>query len=414
MKKLHLPCLRGKIGEWSYFSTVMKIKDIVDKNRIITVAESPELYTRSINDILQRELKTKRISSIKKYLTENDERFFSSLVVAIHKGDPQWSDFDIEQHFKVENAKVPEEQISFIENKVGILTLSGTEEIFALDGQHRLKGIRQSYRDKPELGEEELSLVFVIHNHKLKEKTRRLFTVLNKYAEKPSGAELVILDEDDAAAINTRKLVTDHKIFKLENALSNANSGSLPKNDMTSLTTLVTLYQINKILYNKPRPFYTKRPSDNDLKTLYDKSVEFWDFLFENFPEIIDFIKGKKDIKILKGVFNRNNDTGGSLLLRPIGQVLLARVYKEFESKKKLNMLKSNIRKVDFNLSGPVWEYIYWNNNKMLSKNEKLKKSLLNYILGNFDDKGWLTKELTKMYESVNLEYKGHIKPVMK
>jgi len=30
MKEIHLPCIRGNIGDWSYFSTVMKIGDIVN------------------------------------------------------------------------------------------------------------------------------------------------------------------------------------------------------------------------------------------------------------------------------------------------------------------------------------------------------------------------------------------------
>lgn len=103
MKKIHLPCLRGNFGEWTYFSTVMKIKDVVENNRIITVPESQELYSRKLNEILQREYDKKRIEKIKNYILTIPERFFSSLVVAIHKGDPIWSDFDLETHFKVDN-----------------------------------------------------------------------------------------------------------------------------------------------------------------------------------------------------------------------------------------------------------------------------------------------------------------------
>lgn len=41
---LHLPCLRGVIGDWTFFSSVMKVKDIV--NRVITVSQSEELYSK--------------------------------------------------------------------------------------------------------------------------------------------------------------------------------------------------------------------------------------------------------------------------------------------------------------------------------------------------------------------------------
>ena len=87
---VHLACLRGNIGYWTYYSTVIKIKDLVTDNRVITVSESEELYTRNINRILQREINQSRIKSLKKYIKGNDERFFSSLIVAVHKGSPKW------------------------------------------------------------------------------------------------------------------------------------------------------------------------------------------------------------------------------------------------------------------------------------------------------------------------------------
>lgn len=415
MEKLHLPCLRGQIGEWAFFSTIMKIKDIVLNNRVITVNESEELYTKNINEILQRELKDSRINSLKKYITTNEERFFSSLIVAIHKGDPKWSDFDIEERFKMDKGKLNPEEMKFIENKTGILTLSGAEEIFALDGQHRLKGLRSAYKENQAIGEEDLSLIFLVHNHNLKERTRRLFTVLNKYAEKPKGAELIILDEDDAAAILTRKLVTEHPKFKNTKALSNSINGSIPNNDLVSLTTLVTIHQINKTLFQKSSNYYRERPPQKELDELYKITEQFWNSFFKSFPELTKFISGEKNIIINGSIFNRNDKTGGSLLVRPAGQVLYAKIYKEFQNRgsSKLKVFNESVRLIDFNLSGSIWKYIYWNES-MLSKNEKLKKSIFNYLLNNFKDEKWLTKELTELYEKHNLKYKNHIKPLIK
>lgn len=81
---INLACLRGNIGFWTYYSTVIKIKDLVADKRIITVSESSELYSKNINRILQREIKENRIKSIAKYIVSNDERFMSSLIVAIY------------------------------------------------------------------------------------------------------------------------------------------------------------------------------------------------------------------------------------------------------------------------------------------------------------------------------------------
>lgn len=413
MNKLYLSSLRGQIGEWSFFSTIMKIKDIVLNNRIITVGESTELYSTNINEILQRELRQGRINSLKNYLLNNDERFFSSLIVAIHHGNPQWSDFDIEERFRMENDSLNADEISFIENKTGILTLSGDEEIFALDGQHRLLGLRAAYNSNTAIGEEELSLIFVVHNHHVKERTRRLFTVLNKYAEKPKGAELIIIDEDDAAAIVARQLVSEHKLLKHTNAVSDSNTGSIPNNDTKSFTTLVTIHKINKILFNKVPSFYSKRPNDDELKGLYEIAVNYWNSFFKIFPEIETFITTNKKIQINGAVFNRNNDTGGSLLLRPVGQELFAKVYKDFEKggTAKSRKFWKNVRLIDFNLSGPVWKYIYWNE-RMLPKNEAIKKNLFNYLLGNLSSDKRLHSELKTIYESFNVNYNTKFKPL--
>ena len=260
---LHLPCLRGVIGDWTYYCSVMKIKDVV--KRIITVSESDELYTKNITKVLQREINTKRIKQLEYYLNSNKEHFFSSIVVAIYKGNPIWSDFDIETHFKIEKDLLENDDVKFIENKLGILSLYGDEIIFALDGQHRVKGIKEAYANNPTIGEEDISLIFVVHNDQNKERTRRLFTVLNKYAQKPKEAELIILDEDDVSAIITRSLLEKHDILKLKNAISNTNGANLPSTDMTTFTTLVTVNRINKIILSNHRIDYTKRPNDDEI-----------------------------------------------------------------------------------------------------------------------------------------------------
>lgn len=414
MKKLHLPCLRGRLGNWTYFSTMMKIKDVVDNHRIITVPESKDLYSKNINKILQREIDDARIGKISKYLINNEEHFFSSIIVAIHKGNPEWSDIDIEENFSIKNKSLDDESIRFIDNKFGILSLNGKEEIFALDGQHRLVGLREAYNEDNRIGDEEISLVYVIHDHNNIERTRRLFTVLNRYAEKPKQAELIILDEDDVAAINTRKLLSDYKILTKKNAVSSLKTGGISNNDVKSFSTLVTIYNINKILYSKASKFYTVRPSNKEIEDLYEKSVEFWDFVFNVFPEIDKFLDGERNIKINKSLFDRNTLTGGSLLLRPVGQELLARTYKHFKNVQKIDVLKNNIRKVDFNLSGSNFNYLFWNNGKMLPKELTLKQNLILYILGEFKNETFINDNMKKVYKSFNLEYKKTIKPLIK
>lgn len=407
---VHLACLRGNIGYWTYYSTVIKIKDLVTDNRVITVSESEELYTRNINRILQREINQSRIKSLKKYIKGNDERFFSSLIVAVHKGSPKWSDIDLFERIEIDGSEIDQEQVNFLGSKFGILSLTGEEEIFALDGQHRLKGLRKAYEEDESIADLEIPVIFVIHNHSQVDKTRRLFTVLNKYAEKPKGAELIILDEDDVAAINTRRLVIEHPVLSKPNALSSAKSGAISTSDNKSFTTLVTLYNINKKLYSQPASYYTVRPDDTTLESLYQKSVVFWNTLFEVFPELISYINELENLTINEAPILRNDDSGGSLLLRPVGQELIANAYTKF-SANELSEFKRKLRLVNFNLSGNIWKYIFWNE-KMLGKEAKLKNNLLLFLLGAYTNVDDIHHEMDRVYILNNQDYQNHIEPI--
>jgi len=405
---LHLPCLRGVIGNWTFFSSVMKIKDVV--NRIITVSESDELYTKNINEILQREISTKRVGQLKDYLINNPEHFFSSIIVAIYQGNPMWSDFDLESHFRIENNILDSEDVGFIENKLGVLSLSGSEIIFALDGQHRIKGIREAYKKDGRIGEEEIALIFVVHNHENKERTRRLFTVLNKYAQKPKEAELIILDEDDAAAIITRKLVDNHEVLKMKNAVSDTNGANIPSTDTHSFTTLVMINRINKLLLKKFKIDYTKRPDEESLILYYQICCGFWDYFFMQFPEIKRVIEGEECRFTNGDLYNRNKLTGGSFLLRPIGQKLFAQIYNEFYEMNQLDVLSSKIPLLDFNLNGRYCKYVTWYN-KMLQKSETLQRRVFFYVLGISTD-STIQTDLKATYENYGAYYDNGIQMI--
>jgi len=399
---LNLPCLRGIIGDWTYFSTVMKISDII--KRVITVSESEELYTSNINEILQREINEKRIDQIRDYILHNPEHFFSSLIAAIHKGNPIWSDFDIESHFSVNNKIITDTEIEFIENKVGILSLTGDEIIFALDGQHRLKGLKEAYSLDENIGNEEIPIIIVVHNESNKQRTRRLFTVLNKYAQKPKEAELIILDEDDSAAIITRKIVEDHKVLSHKNAISATNSSNIPVNDTTSFTTLVTINRINKLLLTHTYKIdFTKRPSNEDLSKYLKTCIEFWDFFFDVNSWVVNFLDGD-DISFENGdTFRRNSISGGNILLRPIGQIIFAQIFVAYQdNNSSIQNLAKELSHIDFNLNGPFCKYITWYD-KIIPKSEVLQRRVFLKYLGLSHDEN-LSDDVKSQYEKYGVQ----------
>lgn len=408
---LNLPCLRGIIGDWTYFSTIMKISDII--KRVVTVSESEELYTSNINEILQREINEKRIDQIKNYILHNPEHFFSSLIAAIHKGNPIWSDFDIESHFKVDNKIISQHEVEFIENKVGILSLTGDEIIFALDGQHRLKGLKEAYCSDESIGEEEIPIIIVVHNASNKQRTRRLFTVLNKYAQKPKEAELIILDEDDAAAIITRKMVESHAVLSHKNAVSASNTSNIPANDTKSFTTLVTINRINKILLTQACKIdFTKRPSNEDLSKYTDICLKFWDFFFKINPWIVKFLEGK-EISFENGdLYRRNSISGGNILLRPIGQIIFAKIFVTAQEIIGIPQLTKQLAQIDFNLNGPFCKYITWDG-KIIPKAESLQRRIFFQCLGLSHDDN-LSYDIERQYEKYGMHVPANILSLLK
>lgn len=187
------------MGDWVYYPMLMKFKDIAER---VKIAE--EIYqSKTLSEMVQREIKRKRGKEIKDYLLKQEQRFFNSLIVAIYEGDPSWHEITrIESNNQLNSENFPEDVVAGI----GILSLNGEEKLFTLDGQHRLIGIREAVAENPELGEDELSIILIAHRTDAKgvERSQRLFTTLNRKATPVSKGETIALDENDAMAITVR------------------------------------------------------------------------------------------------------------------------------------------------------------------------------------------------------------------
>ena len=231
--ELFLPALRARMGQWWYFTSVMRMSDIVE--RVKTVGEIHR--AESLQELLQRQL-TKRASGIADYLVSQDQRFFNSLVIGTYGGNPNWSEVSIKKAPFTLQKELP----LHLEGILGFLILDGTERLFALDGQHRVAGIREALERNEELQCEEVAVIFVAgvtQGHRQDdpggyERTRRLFSTLNRYAKPVGKKDIIALDEDDSVAIVTRLLVEDHPLFVGKISLGQAKN--IAKSDQKSLT----------------------------------------------------------------------------------------------------------------------------------------------------------------------------------
>ena len=202
LEPLILPALRGVMGNWVYYSCLMQLGELSARIRF-----ADEVHThQGLSEMIQRSIDETRTKEIADYIRLQPQRFFNSLVVAVYGGEPNWHAL-----FNVRNIgadpileKLQPETIE----SVGFLTLEGDEKLFALDGQHRLAGIKEiKDRGYQPAIDDEVSLILVAHEQSAEGlvRTRRLFTTLNKTGRKVTKGDIIALDEDDVMAICVRR-----------------------------------------------------------------------------------------------------------------------------------------------------------------------------------------------------------------
>ena len=96
---MKLPVIRGHVGDWRYYTGVMKFKEIEE---IVTPSVDEFCNPSCLNDLLQRQL-TENYKSIVKYLLSEKQRFFNAIVLAIYDGDPKWLEIEFGEEYEEYN-----------------------------------------------------------------------------------------------------------------------------------------------------------------------------------------------------------------------------------------------------------------------------------------------------------------------
>ena len=170
-EKLLLPALRANMGDWTYYIATMTLEELAQR-----VTTATRLHkSKKLDELIQRPI-TSRSKEIADYLLSQPQRFFGALVVGVHGGGPEWLEVAIK-----ESARPWHEDGDRLDGAIGYLRLSGSEDLLALDGQHRLVGIKQALRTDPSLGDEEVMVIFVGHKAGQAglDRTRQLLTTLH-------------------------------------------------------------------------------------------------------------------------------------------------------------------------------------------------------------------------------------------
>lgn len=327
--KTFIPAFKASVGDWEYYICIMKYAEVARQ-----VGFAYELGGNSdLNTMIQRGLGD-RTDSIKNYLLKSDHRFLGAIIIAAWGGAPTYVDISMDD---------PDGLLSGIDRQFGVLTFDGTQQYFALDGQHRLKAIKEAIKNRPELGREDICVIMVSHfdSEDGKIRTRRLFTNINRNAKATTGAENIVLDEDDGAAILTRRLLTEHPFLSIEGVVKvftrvgeegelRLAAGNVPQGDKKAFTTIANLYDIVRTLSFDLEPSMRQpqaRPSDEVLEASYGIISKRLDDLLLAAGDVKTPLAGgasAKDLRVVKG-----KESDGAPFMRPVIQKAVARVVAE-------------------------------------------------------------------------------------
>ena len=376
------------MGDWAYFVTVLPFEQLASRIR-----RAQEIHhSKGLDDMIQRELH-KRVRDIAVYLKTQPERFFNAIVVGVYGGSPNW--------YPVEVGQRPDSRPSNLTDSaresLGILELSGDERLFAVDGQHRVEGIKIALESSPLLGSEELAIIFVAHQETKDglARTRRLFTTLNKYAKPVTKSEIIALDEEDAFAIVTRRIVDEYdglaqntEVDGQSLSLVRFGGAQIPLSDRSSVTSIETLYDLNDII-SLPRSLSQKRnslrqhrPSQGELDDFYASCVSFWEALRQHIPELRETL-GSNPGDEVAGKYRSKN--GGHILFRSAGQQAFARAIRILQDRGwRQQDAVAALAKTTLSLDAAPWRFVLWNphRNTMIVRYRELAESLFLHMVG--------------------------------
>lgn len=402
MKQIDIPAIRGNMGNHVYYTSTFTFQQIADLVKPV----DKELHTsNSLRDQIQRSL-TNNYESIKNYILSQKEHFFNALVLAVYDGDPSWNELEID--FK---------GVDYY--SMGFLRLNGEEKIFPVDGQHRVEGIKKALTTNPNLASETITVILIGHHNDKEgmEKTRRIFSTLNRYAKPVSLGDTIALDEDDTVAITIRDLLEKYPLFMNKNIdVGKKNSKALAENDFHSFTALLTLYETNRIIYtyyksildNKKRIYTSKniddflkfRPEQEEINEFYEYLTGFWNMFTESFEGVNDYIKLSRDCEGAAKTF-RNKETGGLLYFRPVALPQLVKAIFEIHYRLQIPLDEciAKISKTEMCISKKPWNNVLWETKTktMITKYGRLVFLLIIYM---FDAKVLTNKELDTLVKN--------------
>lgn len=323
-----IAALHGKFGETEYYLTTMSVGEFVRTVRL--PKEVPGWEDLTLEEKYQRDININRVrKDIAPYFASDADRFSGALILAVMHDDGMV----FEPLTKFGSRSGVPELYKSASNNMGFLTLSGSEILVPLDGQHRAKafkfaidGADDNNRPLPgvkantDLAKDEVSVILVRYD---KVGSRRIFSKVNRYAKPTTKSDNLITDDDDAIAVISRQLLGEDGV--LDSRMVRLGANTLNKT-APEFTTLATFYNATEAIA-KEMVTGKNKPQNMDLEQRECVKEQIIRPIWEILLSRIDLWASAISDPSEKGDDRRAEIREQHILGRPIGQLALVHAF---------------------------------------------------------------------------------------
>mgnify|MGYP001372778538 FL=1 len=314
--------LKLTFGSHDYYVASIKAGLLVAKSK---AAQELEQYTDlTAEERFQRELSwTRIVKEIAPYLSNNPDRFFGPLIMAVAYPDDCNSEMSFEPIKDI--GSIPQLYKQKL-SQFGILSIPEDAHIIPLDGQHRLKALQTvidganpgpkggalpSLRNEA-VGSDDVTCIFV--PLKPLEKSRSIFVKINKHAKTVTKVDKILLDDNDIAAVLAREIGEE---FFPDRLMRNQTSIPDTGNEIITLETIhLTIKFVADCMFATNKQWYESLPSEAEQRTLRTAVTELFTS-FVKIPIIKEALKDPDDKAYSEGRNRRIKIRSENLLLKP-------------------------------------------------------------------------------------------------
>lgn len=245
------------------------------------------------------------------------------------------------------------------------------------------------------LSDERVPVIFIGHSKDEigMQRTRRMFSTLNRYAKPVSMRDIIALDEDDIVAIASRNIIDESELFSTDRILD-SKTKAIPDGNNAAITTIITYYECNKELlwilikdldikgldgklikgHKKINEYIRHRPDDKVIRKFTDECMDYWSSLIASCDGVFESEANFEKYR---------NKSGGHIFFRPAALIPFTKAVVRIKEKEDL-IYKEIIDRFPDSvmwIHNDIWKKIIWDDVKksMIMGNSKLIELILLY-----------------------------------